>query len=626
MSKKYEKLAKEIVQKIGGNENVNAVHHCQTRLRFKLYDNNKADQDAISKMDGVAKVLINGGMFQVVIGMHVAEVYEEVVKFIDTKVDDQEGTFVKDENSSLFRRGLDNFIAFISSVFSPIIPALAGAGMVKALLAVLVSFGLVTTNNQTYVIINMFGDATFAFLPMLLAYTTAQKLKCNPVLAVAVAGIMVHPTWNGLVDAKNAINLFDIIPLSLVKYTFSVIPIILVILVQAKLEKWLNKIVAESIKLVIVPMLVFLIMGILALSILGPMGNIVGSWLSLAFSWLSVNVSWAPPLVIGATFPLLVMFGLHHAIAPVGLMQLAQMGYDSIWGPGIVCSNIAIGTATLIVGLASKNAKTKQIGTSAGITGLMGITEPALYGIVIPKKYPLIAGLVGGACGGLFAGITSTRRFATGSSGLPAVVMYLGDNTMQYFYQIIIALVISMVVTVVLTFILMRRFEKKEEATEIKRKIEIKKSTVSSPIKGTVIELSEVKDEAFASEALGKGVAIEPSEGKVVAPFDGTIMTLFPTKHAIGIVSDDGIEVLVHIGLNTVELNGKYFEAHVKQDDKVRKGQVLVTFDLQSIRKEGYVTQTPIIITNTQEYSEVINDCNINKNIDFNNKLLVLKA
>ncbi|MBE5102318.1 beta-glucoside-specific PTS transporter subunit IIABC [Priestia aryabhattai] len=624
MSKKYENLAKDIVQKIGGNENVSVVHHCQTRLRFKLYDNTKADLDAISKLDGVVKALINGGMFQVVIGMHVAEVYEEIIKFIDIKGDDEEGTHVQEKNSSLFRRGLDGFTAFISSVFAPIIPALAGAGMVKALLAVLVSFGLVATDNQTYVIINMFGDATFVFLPMLLAYTTAQKLKCNPVLAVAVAGIMCHPTWSGLVDAQQSVSLFDIIPLSLVNYSFSVIPIILVILVQAKLEKWLNKIVAESLKLVIVPMLVFLIMGTLALSILGPMGNFVGQGLSIAFSWLSVNVSWAPPLVIGATFPLLVMFGLHHAIAPIGIMQLAQMGYDSIWGPGVLTSNIAIGTATLILGLSAKNAKTKQIGTSTGITGLMGITEPALYGIIIPKKYPLIAALIGGAAGGLFAGITATRRFATGSSGIPALVMYLGDNTMQYLYQIIIASIISLVITAVLTFILMRRFEKKEETTEIKKTIEVENSNVSSPLKGTAIALSEVKDEVFSSEALGKGVAIEPSEGKAVAPFNGVVTTLFPTKHALGITSDDGVEVLVHIGINTVELNGKYFEAHVKQGDKVQKGQILITFDLENLRKEGYVTQVPIVVTNTQNYSDVLNKSN--GKINYNDELLALKA
>lgn len=605
MSKKYEKLAEEIVQKVGGNENVDSLHHCQTRLRFKLYDNNKADQDAISQMDGVAKVLINGGMFQVVIGMHVAEVYEEVIKFIDTKGDHGEEKHAKDQNSPIFKRAFDGVADFVSGIFSPIIPALAGAGMVKALLALLVSFGLVKTNNQTYVIINMIGDATFAFLPILLAYSTAQKLKCNPVLAAVVAGIMCHATWSGLVDAKKAIILFDIIPLFPVKYTSSVIPIILVILVQAPLEKWLNKIVPKAIRLVIVPMLVFLIMGILALSILGPLGDFVGSWLTAVFTWLSVNASWAPPLLEGAVYPLLVIFGLHHGIAPIGIMQLSQMGYDAVFGPGVLCSNVAQGTASLVAGLVSKDSKTKQIGTSAGITGLMGITEPALYGINLPKKYPLIASLIGGACGGLFAGITHTHRFATGSSGLPAVVMYIGDNTMQFFYQIIISLVITIILTAVLTFVFSIKYEKKEEITETKSKNEVKSSTISSPLKGAVIPLSEVKDDAFASEALGKGVAIEPSEGKVVAPFDGIIGTLFPTKHAIGIISDNGMEVLIHIGLDTVELNGKYFEAHVKQGDKVRKGQLLVTFDLENLRKEGYVTQTPVVVTNTQEYSKI---------------------
>lgn len=556
--------------------------------------------------------------------MHVAEVYEEVIKYIGPKGDVEKTEHVEEKNSSLFKRSFDGLADFVSSIFSPIVPALAGAGMVKALLSLLIAFGLVDTKNQTYVIINMIGDATFAFMPILLAYTTAQKLKCSPILAAVVAGIMCHATWGSLVTSKEAVNLFGIIPLYLVRYTSSVIPIVLVILVQAPLEKWLNKIVPNAIRLVIVPMLVFLIMGILALSILGPMGDFVGNWLTGIFTWLSINASWAPPLAEGAFYPLLVIFGLHHGIAPLGTMQLSQMGYDAIFGPGVLCSNIAQGTASLVTGLTSKDSKIKQIGTSAGITGLMGVTEPALYGINLPKKYPLIASLIGGACGGLFAGFTRTHRFATGSSGLPAVVMYIGDNTMQFFYQIIISIVITIVVTAVITFIFSLKYEKKEEIAETKTKAKVNNSTIFSPLKGTVIPLSEVKDDAFASEALGKGVAIEPSEGKVVAPFDGIIGTLFPTKHAIGIISDNGMEVLIHIGLDTVELNGKHFEAYVKQGDKVSKGQLLVTFDLENLRKEGYVTQTPIVVTNTQDYSKI--DITEKSTIDNENPLLELSV
>lgn len=456
MSKQYEALAKEIVDKVGGSENVESLHHCQTRLRFKLYDNGKADLDEVSGLDGVVKALVNGGMFQVVIGMHVAEVYEEVVKYTGSADAGKAGTAEKAEKKPEVmekKKPLDVVADFVSSIFSPIVPALAGAGMVKAILALLVAFDLVSKTGQTYVLLNLFGDATFAFMPILLAYTTAQKLKCNPILAAVVAGIMCHATWTGLAGAGEAVKLFGVIPFYLVRYTNSVIPIVLVILVQAPVEKWLNKTVPKPVRLVFVPMILFLVMGTLALSIIGPLGDYVGNIFTAAFTYLSTTISWIPALLMGGLYSPLVIFGLHHGLAPLGTMQMSQMGYDAIFGPGVLCANIGQGTAALIVGLLSKDSHTRQIGTSAGITGLMGITEPALYGVNVPKKYPLICGMIGGACGGLFAGITHTHRFATGSSGLPAAVMYIGDNTLRYFYQILTALAITITVSAVLTVI-----------------------------------------------------------------------------------------------------------------------------------------------------------------------------
>lgn len=479
MSKKYESLAGEIINKVGGVENVDMLHHCQTRLRFKLYDEGKADLESLTKMDGVATAINKGGMVQVVIGLHVAEVYEEVVKYLEpedgvsennnvvseTKDTESKNNAEKDDSGEKKKSSaFDVATSFISSIFAPIVPALAGAGMVKALLSILIAFNLVDTSSQTYIIINMISDAAFAFLPVLLAYTTAQKLKCNPIMAATVAGIMVHGTWGGLVAAAEPVALFGILPLYLVSYTSSVIPIVLVLLVQAPLEKWLNKIIPNAVRLIFAPMLTFLIMGTLALSILGPIGAMVGKGLSVVFLWLGTNASWAPPLLVGALFPVMVMFGIHHGVAPVGTMSIMQLGYDAIWGPGIVCSNIAQGVAALITSVMTKDAKARQIGIPAGITALMGTTEPVLYGINLPKKYPLIAAMIGGGVGGLFAGITHTRRFAFGSSGIPAVVMYIGENTLQYFYQIIIALVISAVVSAIFTVIFAKKYEGKTKS------------------------------------------------------------------------------------------------------------------------------------------------------------------
>ncbi|MCB7555532.1 beta-glucoside-specific PTS transporter subunit IIABC [bacterium TM223] len=585
-----------MVSLVGGKENINTVYHCQTRLRFKLKDESKANQDALNNMDSVAKCLISGGVFQVVIGTHVKDVFEEVEKIV--------GPLENKEQDQSEKKGiLSVIIDFISGTFQPIIPALSGAGMVKAVLAILITFKIISTESQTYYILNFFADAVFYFLPMMLAYSEAQKLRCNPILAASVAGIMMHPNWNALVSAGKAVKLFEVIPFTLTTYTSTVIPVILVILVQSYIEKYLEKWIPQAVKLVFVPMLTFLIMGPLALAVLGPIGSVLGGYLATFFKFLSTTAAWAPAVLIGGFLPIMVMFGLHNGVAPLGVMQMGELGYDSIFGPGCVCSNIAQATASSVVALRTKDKKMKQLATSGSITAYMGITEPTLYGVNLPKKYPLIASMIGGAAGGLYAGLTHTHRFATGSSGLPAVFLYIGNDTMTYFYNILIALVISFVVTAIVTYVLSLKFENQEVQTI--EKVHVNKGEILSPIQGKLYPLSDAKDEAFASETLGKGALIQPSNGKVYAPFDGTIVTLFPTKHAIGIVSDDGIEMLIHFGIDTVNLNGQHFTAFIEQGMKVKQGDLLLEADIEKIKAAGYETQVPVIITNSFNYQNI---------------------
>lgn len=458
MSKNYKQIARDVVAGVGGAENIKNLYHCQTRLRFALVDETKADKEGLERLDTVKKVILNGGVFQVVIGTDVAEVFDAIQPLLKNPPGDQ-AVAAPAQKKSIFERVID----FVAGVFQPIIPALSGAGMLKALLALLVVFKLVDSTSQTYAIFNFFADAVFYFLPILLAFTEAQKLRCNPILAAAVAGIMMHPNWGAMVSAGEPVRFFELIPFHLISYTGTVIPIILVVFVQAYVEKALNRIIPKSVNLVFVPMLTFLVMGTLALSVLGPIGSVVGEYLALVFNFLAENASWAPAVLIGGLLPLMVMFGLHNGVAPLGVMQMAELGYDSIFGPGCVCSNIAQGVAALVVSLRTKNTKERQVATSGGITALMGITEPVLYGVNLPKKYPLIAAMIGGGCGGLYAGLTHTHRFATGSSGLPAVLLYIGDNTMAYFYNIIIALVITALVTAIVTYVLSLKFEKAEE-------------------------------------------------------------------------------------------------------------------------------------------------------------------
>jgi beta-glucoside PTS system EIICBA component len=599
MSKKYEKLAQDIAEKVGGSENVSTFTHCMTRLRFALKDNKKADKKGIESLDGVVNVVENGGQFQVVIGPHVEDVYKEVSKHI--KVSENTASEGSDEKKSL----VGKFIDFVSGTFAPSIPAIAGAGMIRAVLALLVLFGWITRESQTYYVLNFMADAVFYFLPVLLAYSAANKLKCNPVLAMVLAGILLHPNLGQLVTAGEDVSIFGI-PVRLVTYSSSVVPILLIVWAQSYIEPMFKRIIPDAVRVIFVPMLTILVTGIIGLTLLGPIGSFVGNYLAMGFEFLQSHGAWLMIFLVATFWPILVMFGIHYSLSPLSTAQITTLGIENIIGPGAMLANISQGVAALVVSFRVKDRATKQIASTSGITGLMGITEPALYGVNLPKKYPLIAAMIGGAAGGLYAGIMNVYRYATGHSGLPAIPLYIGDNIWNL-YNILIAIAITIITTSVVTYFLSLKYEKetpKNSDINIKedKKIIITDTVIENPIKGQIISLSEVKDQAFSSEMMGKGVAIEPSEGKVVAPFNGEIVSLFPTKHAIGLVSDDGVEVLIHVGLNTVELKGKYFEAHIEQGQRITKGQTLLTFDLEKIKQAGYVTQTPIIITNSHNY------------------------
>jgi PTS system beta-glucosides-specific IIC component len=623
MSKQYAPLAADIVRLLGGKANITEAYHCQTRLRFALKDESAVALDELNATEGIAKTLSKGGVFQVVVGMHVRDVFDEVERELGDLTSANHG-----EDAGAAGKGKrlnigSAVIEFVSSVFQPLIPALSGAGMVKALLALLVVLNLVSRESQTYALVNLFADAVFYFLPVLLAFSAAQKLKISPILAAAVAAMMLHPNWVALVTKKDPVSFFDILPFPLVNYSGAVIPIILVVFAQYYVERGLTRVIPKSVNLVFVPMLTFLIMGTLALGVLGPIGSILSGYLGSFFTFLSTNAAWAPALLVGATLPVMVMFGLHNGIAPLGVVQLAQTGKESIFGPGALVSNIAMGAASLVVAFRTKDKKTRQIATAGGITGLMGITEPILYGIALPKRYPLIAAMIGGGAGGLYAGLTQTHRFATGSSGLPAVLLYIGDNTLVNMVNIIIALVISAVVSAVLTFILSFKFEKsavetasaadddaapsgrRSAATETAAVaggtatlVRTETIELAAPCAGTVVPLAEVSDPVFASGAMGPGIAVEPSESVIVSPVSGTVAVAMKTGHAFGIKTDDGVEVLVHVGIDTVTMKGEGFHGALERGTRVEAGQPLVTADLDAIRAAGHPATVLVVVTN----------------------------
>lgn len=601
----YKKTAAEILKLVGGEKNVASVTNCMTRLRFNLNDAKKADVEAIKKVKGVQGVVTKNGQFQVVIGTDVGNVCEEIKKLgkfeENAKADSEEKTGI-----------VAAFFGTLTAIFQPIIPALAGSGMIKALLALLVACKLVDPGSQTYQIFNAFGDALFSFMPFILAFSAAKRFKCNPYVSAVLAGVLLHSSFTGL-NTGDPVLLFGFIPVTMVSYGGSVVPILLIVWVQSYIEKIANKISPKPVKIFLAPMITIIVTGIIGITIAGPLGNLVGQVIAIGFNWLNDYAGWVIPVLMGTFCPFFVMTGMHYCFAPIQTIQYATLGYGTILGPGMLASNIAQGTAALVVGFKSKNKELKQLGYSSGVTGLMGITEPALYGINLRLKKPLYASMIGGGVAGLYAGITGIHTYSSTTAGIFALPVYIGGDSFSNVINAAITIVISMVVTAIATLII--GFDdpvEEEEAPAVEEKEEAPakadgiKITVDSPLTGKVIPLSEVKDDVFSNEIVGKGAAVVPEKGEVRAPEDGEVASVFDTGHALGMVTKDGVEILIHIGLDTVELKGKHFKVHVKQGDQVKKGQLLITFDMEAIKKAGYDITTPVLVSNTADYLDVL--------------------
>lgn len=603
----YENLAKQILKNVGGQENVSNLTHCATRLRFNLKNVSKANTEEIKQIKGVMGVVDKGGQYQVIIGNDVNHVYKEIMKIANIE-GNSESKEVDD------RKPMAKVIDTITGIFTPILPAITAAGMMKAVLALLTAFKLISTDSQSYQIFNFMADAAFYFLPIFLANSAAKKFKCNPYLAMMLGGMLLHPTFVTMVNAAKEtgepLAVFGL-PITLASYSSSVLPIILGVWFMSYVEPIADKISPKAIKFFTKPLITAVVSGIVILVVIGPIGYIVSDKVGLGIKTLESYASWLVPTLLGGLTPLLVMTGTHYGLIPIGINNRMTMGYDTIIYPGMLASNVSQGGAALAVAIKSKNKEIKQLASSAGITAVCGITEPALYGVNLRFKTPLYASMIGGAAGGLFLGLFRVSNYSGGSPGFLTLPSYIGGESMMNFVYACIGAVISVVVSFVAGLIL---YKDKVEAIEDENLEEVavdkaplmNKITISSPLNGQIIPLNEVNDETFASEMMGKGIAINPTEGKVVSPINGTVQMIFKTKHAIGLKSEDGAEILIHIGMDTVQLDGKHFTAHVKDGDKVKVGDTLVEFDIDAIKKEGYELVTPVIITNTIDYLEIV--------------------
>ncbi|WP_196000166.1 beta-glucoside-specific PTS transporter subunit IIABC [Clostridium sp. 1001271B_151109_B4] len=606
----YENLAKQILKNIGGQENVSNLTHCATRLRFNLKDKSKANTEVIKSISGVMGVVDKGGQYQVIIGNDVNNVYKEVMKIANIEGNEGNSSEEVDE-----RKPIANVIDTVTGIFTPILPAITAAGMMKAVLALLTAFKLISTDSQSYQVFNFMADAAFYFLPIFLASSAAKKFKCNAYLAMMLGGMLLHPTFVTMVNAAKEtgepLSVFGL-PITLASYSSSVLPIILGVWFMSYVEPIADKISPKAIKFFTKPLITAVVSGIVILVVIGPIGYIVSDKIGLGIKVLESYASWLVPTLLGGLTPLLVMTGTHYGLVPIGINNRMTMGYDTVIYPGMLASNVSQGGAALAVAIKSKNKEIKQLASSAGITAVCGITEPALYGVNLRFKTPLYASMIGGAIGGLFLGLFRVSNYSGGSPGFLTLPSYIGGETMMNFVYACIGAVISVVASFVVCLVL---YKDKEEKAEVYNNIEevavdkeplMNKITIASPLKGNIVPLNEVKDETFASEMMGKGIAINPTEGKVVSPINGTVQMIFKTKHAIGLKSEDGAEILIHIGMDTVQLDGKHFTAHVKYGDKVKVGDTLVEFDMNAIKNEGYELITPVIITNTMEYLEIV--------------------
>lgn len=596
---KYEELVNFIIKNIGGKENVISLTHCVTRLRFQLKDESKANDEVLKANDGIITVMHTAGQYQIVIGNHVGDVYETILPKLGLS-----GEVVETKNKTSIK---DKFVDLVSSIFMPAIGMLCACGMIKGLNTILSFAGIYSSTSGLYTLIDAIGDSIFYFFPVIIGYTSAKKFKLTPFVGMVIGLALCYPTINGADLSIVGIQMN-------VSYTSTVLPVILTVAVAAPMERFLNKYIPDVVKSFLTPMIVILLSTILGYMIIGPVANTVAGWLSDGvLSLYSISPVLAG-IVFGGLWQVFVVFGVHITFIVLAIMNLAAGHPDPILSlqAFVAFSQTAV---VLAIFLKTKQKKLKSICFPAIISGVFGVTEPAIYGITLQRLPMFVISCIGGSLSGAyaaFAGLKYQQMAGMGIFEMPA--MFPQNGTGAAMFQCVIASAFAIIPTFIAAYVFYRDDHKEDNVTESLSE------EVNQPIEGKIIPLNQVEDDAFSQEVLGKGIAIIPSEGKVYAPFDGTVITLFPTKHAIGIVSDNGCEVLIHIGMNTVQLNGKYFTSHVQQGDKVKKGQLLVEFDIDHILQEGYNLETPVIITNTKDYS------NINTNTNKDNVVLVAEA
>ncbi len=581
--------ATAIVELIGGKENIAHLEHCSTRLRFTLKDNSLVQKDALEKVDGVIGVRQNV-QCQVIIGNDVVEVYDEVMNVLGHELTADGGSEGKQKQS-----WGAVLLDFIISIFQPLIPAVAGGGVLKSLLLLASVTGLMDNTSQTYQILNLIGGAPLYFLPILVAITTANKLKVNQLVAVSAVGALILPELTTLLTDGAAFMGFG---LQNIAYASQVFPAILTVLFYAQIEKLFTRISPKPIRIFFVPMMSLVITVPVALLILGPLGFEVGTIFSAAIIWLYAHLGWVATGILAAVLPLMVVTGMHKAMIPYAVSSMSEMGAELLYLPASLAHNIAEAGACFAVSVRTKDQKLRSTAVSAGISALFGITEPALYGVTILHKRVLYGVMASSLVGGAVAGLFAIKAFALVGPGLASITMFVDEANPMNLVWAMVTLGVSFAVSFVLVLFLFKDKVVENKTTVADPKAEV----LSKPVDGQVVALSEVNDEVFSSGMIGEGFGIIPTSGELIAPEDGEITMLFETNHAIGLKTRNGAELLFHIGLDTVQLEGKHFTPYVKAGDQVKQGHPLIQFDLDAIKAAGFDPIVICVVTNQENF------------------------
>jgi PTS system beta-glucosides-specific IIC component len=603
---KYEKLCKQIIKLVGGKDNIEAVVHCMTRLRFTLKDQAAAaaNKEAIKAIPEVVDVVSNKVSFQIIIGTEVSQIHPELMTILGLKESEQPKT-----KKNIFKAILD----LMSESISPLIPAMMAVGLMAGVLSIFVATGLLKDTSPTYIIFNSIKDGLFYFLPMFMAVSASKRLGAPMYLGILLAGTLLTTSINGV----EGLSVFGL-GLPTITYSNSFIPILLGLWFMGRVNQLLGKIIPKSLEYFFSPLLLIAITLPVTLLVFGPIGTWINDALSLAVNFLTGTFgNWLVVALYAACQPLLIMMGAGNFITPLVLTAFATQGYEEIFIPAYIISDLAVSGAMLGYFIRSKNNEQKQFFGSVAFSAFMGVTEPAVFGAFVKYRRPFFAVMIGGGLGGLFAGLMHVKAYAM--TNLFGIVSFIGEGDQNNFYFMLIALVIGFVVSLAAGYLLWLPKEEVKSETVIEQvhsKSSLNKVPVAAPISGEIKALDQVKDDAFSSGALGKGVGIIPSENVVKSPIKGKVASLFPTHHAIGIVSDEGVEVLLHIGIDTVELNGKYFTALVAQGDEVVIGTPLINVEFDQVISAGYDPTVMIIITNTHDYLEVLPNLSKEENLD----------